>query len=166
VADAVRQHFLAAMARRAAAQDGALRERLEARLATLQSQARPETAPVAAPPARPAAPGRAALAALLEHLERQKTNARALPAVTLLPYFKGTWSRLNADQRLAQSRSTLPRNAGPLNSQHLVHRSLALMRELSPAYFERFVAYTEALLWVEQTNSRPPPRKGPGGRRT
>jgi hypothetical protein len=166
VADAVRQHFLAAMARRAAAHDGALRALLEARLAALQPLALPELASVIAPPVLPAAPGRAALAALLEHLDRQRFTARALPAASLLPYFKGTWSRLHADQRLAQSRSTLPHNAGPLNSQHLVHRSLALMRELSPAYFERFVAYTDALLWVEQTNSRPPPRKGQGGRRT
>jgi hypothetical protein len=166
VADAVRQHFVAAMTRRAAAHDGVLRALLEARLAALQPHAMPGMASVIAPPAPPAAPGRIALAALLGHLAHPKSSARALPAATLLPYFKGTWSRLNADQRLAQSRSTLPRNAGPLNSQHLVHRSLALMRELSPAYFERFVAYTEALLWVEQTNSRPTPRKGPGGRRT
>jgi hypothetical protein len=86
----------------------------------------------------------------------------AEPAAASLPYFRRTWSKLNADQRLAQSRSSLPQNAGPLNSQHVVHRSLALMRELSPAYFERFIAYADALLWIEQTQA---PRKTPGGRR-
>jgi len=67
-------------------------------------------------------------------------------------FFKRTWSRLSADQRLAQSRATLPENAGPLNSHHLVHRSLTLMRELSPDYLERFVAYVDALQWLEQAN--------------
>jgi hypothetical protein len=73
------------------------------------------------------------------------------PARTL-EFFKRTWSRLSADQRLAQSRATLPDNAGPLNSQHLVHRSLVLMRDLSPEYLEHFVGYIDALQWVEQSN--------------
>jgi restriction endonuclease Mrr len=55
-------------------------------------------------------------------------------------HFRQAWKRLNAEQRLAQSRAALPQNAGPLNSQHLVHKALQQMRQLSPAYFERFVA--------------------------
>lgn len=78
--------------------------------------------------------------------------AAAAPEARTLQFFKRTWSRLSADQRLAQSRATLPDNAGPLNSQHLVHRSLTLMRELSPEYLEHFVAYIDALQWVEQGN--------------
>ena len=69
-----------------------------------------------------------------------------------LQFFKRTWSRLSAEQRLAQSRASLPENAGPLNSQHLVHRSLTLMHALSPEYLERFVGYIDALQWVEQAN--------------
>ena len=69
-----------------------------------------------------------------------------------MQFFKRTWSRLSADQRLAQARATLPDNAGPLNSHHLVHRSLTLMRELSPEYLERFVGYIDALQWLEQAN--------------
>lgn len=67
-----------------------------------------------------------------------------------LEFFRRTWSRLSAEQRLAQSRSALPGNAGPLNSQHLVHRALTSMRELSPAYFERFMNHVDALLWLER----------------
>jgi hypothetical protein len=78
-------------------------------------------------------------------------DAPAAEARTL-QFFKRTWSRLSADQRLAQSRATLPDNAGPLNSQHLVHRSLTLMRDLSPEYLEHFVGYIDALQWVEQSN--------------
>ena len=69
-----------------------------------------------------------------------------------MQFFKRTWSRLSVDQRLAQSRASLPDNAGPLNSHHLVHRSLTLMRELSPDYLERFVGYVDALQWLEQAN--------------
>jgi len=160
VADAVRQHFVAALARRAEAHEGALRQCLEARLAALRA-----TPDAQHEPRIPAPPVRSALSELLEHVQRQKTTAQNLPAGTSLPYFRRTWSKLNADQRLAQSRSSLPQNAGPLNSQHVVHRSLALMRELSPQYFERFIAQADALLWLEQTNTRAVPRKNPGGRR-
>ena len=66
-----------------------------------------------------------------------------------LQYFRRTWSRLAAEQHLAQSRSSLPGNAGPLHSHTLVHRALALMRELSPGYFERFMAHVDALAWLE-----------------
>lgn len=78
--------------------------------------------------------------------------AGSSPEARTLQFFKRTWSRLSADQRLAQSRASLPDNAGPLNSQHLVHRSLVLMRDLSPAYLDHFVAYIDALQWVEQFN--------------
>ena len=76
----------------------------------------------------------------------------AAPPARTLQFFKRTWSRLSADQSLAQSRACLPDNAGPLNSQHLVHRSLVLMRELSPEYLEHFVGYIDALQWLEQSN--------------
>ena len=69
-----------------------------------------------------------------------------------LQFFQRTWSRLSADQRLAQSRASLPENAGPLNSHHLVHRALTLMRQLSPDYLERFVGYVDALQWLEQAD--------------
>jgi hypothetical protein len=77
---------------------------------------------------------------------------RPAPEARTLQFFKRTWSRLSADQRLAQSRACLPENAGPLNSQHLVHRLLVLMRELSPEYLEHFVGYIDALQWLEQSN--------------
>lgn len=113
---------------------------------------------------------RGALGQLVDYAARQKlalapgpltTSREAAPAGTdtgtaadsqTLQFFKRTWSRLSADQRLAQSRTSLPENAGPLNSHHLVHRSLTLMRELSPDYLERFVGYVDALQWLEQAN--------------
>ena len=67
-----------------------------------------------------------------------------------LSYFRSTWSRLSADRRWTQSLATVPDNAGPLNSHHLLHRSLTLMRDLSPAYFNQFMSYADALLSIEQ----------------
>lgn len=89
------------------------------------------------------------------------------PQADALQFFRRTWSRLSAEQRLAQSQSALPSNAGPLNSQHLVHRALTVMRDLSPAYFEHFMAHVDALLWVERAQEHaarqvglPPRAKG------
>ncbi len=88
----------------------------------------------------------------------------ALGDPQMLQFFRRTWSRLSAEQRLAQSRSSLPENAGPLHSHQLVHRSLTLMRELSPAYFDHFIAHVDALLWLEQNPAPRPssPRKTAG----
>lgn len=163
-ADAVQLHFAEALARRAAGCQGAVRELLEHRLASLPA-ARGELAP---DPARAAddvppqtlRPG--PLGELVRHLDqRAKTGntgplprpaqASAVPAD--LAYFRRIWSRLSADQRLAQSLSTLPENAGPLNSHQLVHRALSLMRELSPEYLDRFVGYVDTLLWLEPNHA-------------
>lgn len=91
---------------------------------------------------RPAAPSSRLHSGMVLHSPGEEHAA--------LDYLRRTWARLSADQRLAQSLSSLPENAGPLHSHHLVHRSLTTLRELSPAYLERFVAYVDALLWLEQ----------------
>ena len=79
-------------------------------------------------------------------------------------HFRQAWKRLNAEQRLAQSRAALPQNAGPLNSQHLLHKALQQMRQLSPAYFERFVAQVDGLMWLEQALGEAAPREPASGR--
>jgi hypothetical protein len=173
-ADPVRWRFLEALARRAATHDGAARqlldERLAAHAADFAAALDAASAPAAAAeaPPRPARPGPLAeLARRLAHLLPGAAPARApatagattTPPATpsaepeVLAYARRTWSRLSADQRLAQSRATLPENAGPLNSHHLVHRALAAMREVSPEYLERFVAQVDALLGLEQANA-------------
>jgi hypothetical protein len=175
--DPVRFRLAQGLARRAAAHAGAARRAIDEKLAALLARfdagddaPRGDVAPVRE---------RGALAALVDHAARQKgvsampvaasrgapAQAQALASVTpvaahagaaadagTVHFFKRTWSRLSADQRLAQSRASLPENAGPLNSQHLVHRSLLLMRELSPEYLERFVGYIDALQWLEQSH--------------
>jgi hypothetical protein len=164
----VRARFAEALARRASAHAGAARRLLDARLAALMDKlpgASEATAERAVQRSRPGP-----LAELVAQAARQKSMPVLAPATTprdattdkaasgpaadpkTLQFFKQTWSRLSAEQRLAQSRASLPENAGPLNSQHLVHRSLTLMQALSPGYLERFVAYIDALQWVEHAN--------------
>ena len=174
--DPVRSRLAQALARRALAHEGQARRVIDERVAAIvqslsQLAAQGETAHVVAPSA-----GRGALAALVAHAAGHRGNPQgAAPAAaprTTAPraatpppqvtgaaadtqtvqFFKRTWSRLSADQRLAQSRAALPENAGPLNSQHLVHRALVLMRELSPEYLEHFVGYIDALQWLEQAS--------------
>lgn len=67
-------------------------------------------------------------------------------------YFRNTWSKLSAGQQLKQSIKEGPENAGPLNSHGLVLHSLALMRDASPDYLNRFMSYVDTLLWLDQAD--------------
>jgi hypothetical protein len=156
--DAVRFRFIEALAGRAAAHSGEARRILDDRVLKLLAAygedlqraqgADGDTA------AQPGQPQRGALAALVDDVARHASShgdGAALDSKTL-SYFRNTWSRLSADRRLTQSRALVPENAGPLNSHRLVHRSLTLMRELSPEYLHRFMSYVDALQWVDQAN--------------
>jgi hypothetical protein len=72
------------------------------------------------------------------------------PEVPLLDEVRAVWSRVSANRQLRQSLEQVPQNAGPLNSSHLVHRALSVMHELSPAYLHQFLAYADALSWMER----------------
>lgn len=188
----VRFRVIEALARRAARCDGALRRRLDARLATLlDAYAVSISATVAAQAAALdaaadraddlAVAARGDLASLLDalagrpaaglrwtpvdsaryvadrlagdvpqvgHTPRRDSPACALE-LPVLDYFRSVWTRVNATRQLRRARERVPDNAGPLNSGSLVHRSLTLMRELSPAYFEQFLSYADALAWLE-----------------
>ena len=69
--------------------------------------------------------------------------------------FRASWSRIAAEDQVVQAMGRSPDNAGPLNSHALVLRSLALMRELSPDYLQRFMAQLDSLLWLEDLAQRP-----------
>ncbi|OAX56256.1 DUF2894 domain-containing protein [Xanthomonas graminis] len=60
------------------------------------------------------------------------------------------WTELRSRSQLRQSLQQAPSDAGPLNSGVLVHRALALMRSLSPGYLQQFLAYVDALSWLQQ----------------
>ena len=90
-------------------------------------------------------------AAASQHAGDERSARRAAAGeLRALRAFKSTWSHLRDEQRLAQALAAVPPNAGPLNTQRLVLRSLQRMRELSPGYFHRFVSHLETLQWLEQ----------------
>jgi len=178
--DPVRFRLIEAMARRAQAHEGEARRVLDARLAELiEAYARDtddtacgggKTAAAVAPAAaaEDAPPG--TLAGLVQYIAqaRRVPTAEGMPApgpdpaeLELLEYFRKTWTRLSTNRQLRQSQDQVPVNAGPLNSSHLAHRALSLMRESAPGYLQQFLSYLDTLAWMEQLASPAAP-EGPG----
>ncbi|MCS3505313.1 DUF2894 domain-containing protein [Achromobacter sp. JUb104] len=140
-----------------------------------EADAEPNIEPNTPPPAEPANDAPSALAGLLAYLadpgaapgqntadgalwNRDALGLRdAYPDVQMLEYFRAVWSRVSADRQVRQSQQQVHKNAGPLNSNQLVHRALSLMRELSPGYLQQFLSYTDALMWMEQIHAATAP---------
>jgi hypothetical protein len=101
----------------------------------------------------------ASLGALVRQLEQHSPeNADARAAEDIGPRselktirnFRNTWAKLSVDKQVARALEQAPKNAGPINSHMLVLRSLALMRDTSPDYLNRFMSYADTLLCLDQ----------------
>ena len=169
--DPMRFRFIAALERRAAAHSGEARRILDDRLSELieayagdLERAASGTHDAAGAVSR-GVPVRGALAGLVDYIDspaptagdattadhaERRARLRTYPELEWLEHFREIWSKLSAEQQVRQSLEQVPGNAGPLNSSSLVHRSLALMRELSPGYLQQFLSYVDALSWMEQ----------------
>jgi hypothetical protein len=64
-------------------------------------------------------------------------------------HFRESLRQHRADRLVARALLEAPAESGPLNPEKLAIRSLAAMRDLSPAYLARFSAYVETLFWLE-----------------
>ncbi|MPW20195.1 DUF2894 domain-containing protein [Paraburkholderia sp. CNPSo 3157] len=171
--DPMRFHFIDAMARRAAAHHGEARRILDERLSALldayaadldRENAACDADADADAVGNSLARARGPLGKLADYITASHSSAEVNSQLTThaqqrvssnpqretLDYFRQTWSKLSADKQLRQSLEQVPGNAGPLNSSSLVHRSLSLMRELSPGYLQQFLSYVDALSWMEQ----------------
>jgi Protein of unknown function (DUF2894) len=189
--DAVRFHFMVALARRAAGQSGVARQILDDRLAGLldayaaeieraavvadgDAGAELETGAAVLASATSATsastvsasasdtPATESLSELVNYLAIHASTSRnghpsghertaaAYPELPALDYFRDVWSKVRTEKQMRQSLAPVPGNAGPLNSSSLVHRSLSLMRELSPGYLKQFLTYVDTLSWMEQ----------------
>ncbi|AVJ28433.1 DUF2894 domain-containing protein [Achromobacter spanius] len=178
----LRFHLIDALDRRAAAYEGAARQRLDERVADLiaayegqlngAKDAGADAAADAGAKADAEAPQDAEtagpLAGLIAYLgsddSRDPLGLRAAyPELPLLDEFRALWSRFSADRQVRQSQEQVHKNAGPLNSNQLVHRALSLMREMSPGYLQQFLSYTDALMWMEQMTAAaaPAPKEAP-----
>lgn len=177
--DPIRFHFIEALDRRAAGHSGEARRLLDERLSKLieayagdleraefkAADAGTGTGTGTGTAASSGEPTRGALAELIDYIASDAPangtgpaagNATprrpAYPELEVLDYFRETWSKVRSEKQLRQSLKKAPGNAGPLNSSSLVHRSLSLMRELSPGYLQQFLSYVDALSWMEQMN--------------
>ncbi|MEH6588805.1 MAG: DUF2894 domain-containing protein [Halioglobus sp.] len=65
--------------------------------------------------------------------------------------FRETSARASTQKRVSRAIADHPADSGPLNSQRLTVESLAIMRQLSPSYLNRFVSYVDTLLWLDQS---------------
>jgi hypothetical protein len=163
--DPLRFAFIDAFERRAAAHTGAARHVLDEKLASLlEAYARKvDLAATAGHASSPDGPGRGTLAELVGYMQdepRHPAGDRApYPELPALDYFRETWAKVRTEKQLRQSLQPAPGNAGPLNSSSLVHRSLSLMRELSPGYLKQFLSYVDALSWMEQLSGGVPASK-------
>jgi hypothetical protein len=101
----------------------------------------------------------ASLGALVRRLEQHapdlahagvEKNIGLRPELKVIQNHRNTWAKLSADKRFAQALDHAPKNAGPMNSHSLVLRSLALMRDISPDYLNRFMSYADTLLCLDQ----------------
>lgn len=179
-----------ALARRASAHQGQTRRLLDHKLASLVAacgervaRARaehPAQAAQHAPPTGHAGP----LAELLAHLarhspaaagsagsaSRQAAGTPGAAELKAVRNYRSTWSRLKVDQRMTQLLAHVPDQAGPLNSQKLLHDALAVMRQASPMYLQGLMAQVDVLLGLEQAEGRSaelpkPTHRGAGDRR-
>ena len=174
VNDPVGLAVIDALARRAAAQQGPAREWLLQRVAQLQAAR--GAAASAVPPAHGAPAAPTALAALREQVDRLGRRppgaaraavaglAHEAPPLKAVAAFKGTWTRLRAEQRLRQALAQVPAKAGPLHSAQVVHRALLAIQGLSPAYLDAFMAQVDTLLALEQGTEAGDPLRRPPGR--
>lgn len=161
--DPIGAHYLAALARRADQQQGRVKQLLDDTLAQLRAAPRAGDSPVDAGAALRRVPSSSPLRELTRELDAcasQRAGAAPVPVAGLpcgelyaTRYFRDTWSRLSTTKRVAQALVQAPKNAGPINAQHLVLQSLALMRTLSPDYLNRFTAYVDTLMALEATPS-------------
>jgi hypothetical protein len=173
--DPIRFAYLNALARRAAAQPEYIRQKLNERFSAAASKlaARPTVAPTAPHRKNNTSP----LANLLVYISQQvhaqpetlpinvptvanrnfhqnsqnvsTSHTLQVPELRSVTYFHNTWSKLSTEQQLTETLAQAPENAGPMNSQHLVLRSLQIMNEISPDYLQGFMSYIDTLIWLE-----------------
>ncbi|WP_422648668.1 DUF2894 domain-containing protein [Cupriavidus sp. H18C1] len=182
--DPVRFRLLEALARRMSAHRGEARRRLAERLAELVQafedalgRAKAESAQAGQGPAqrqRMAGPLAALARELRGDVDGQGADPAAISTVTatataiaprhppqpdpaLVEYVRQTWTRLSAERAWRQSFERVPENAGPLNSNHLIHRALSAMRELSPGYLQQLLSYVDTLSRLERMNGNSAP---------
>lgn len=175
-------HFVTVLAQRAHAETGAVQSRLAERLDQALSRLDAQLGTAAAQ-TEPVWAHASPLALLLEDMgaaplaQRPSTAtagqsprattpaarhaARPRPELKSVGRMRKTLSRLKVRQQVNQALAQPPEHAGPINSQMLVLRSLALMQDISPEYLHRFMSHVDALMTLEDAQKLPTPGQAP-----
>lgn len=186
--DAVGWHYIERLADRASQHTGLVQDLLCDKLAQALTGLKArhdaaalaghgQTSAVAARTALPMAapaPSPSPLAALLQEMAPPLANAggaQAAGAGALKPpgwrpesprvrQFRKQLGQIQVQKQVSQAIAQAPQNAGPINSHMLVLRSLSLMRDASPDYLNRFMAYVDTLLCLDGAGQgKLPPKK-------
>ncbi len=104
-------------------------------------------------PERPRAAPATPLGALLAHIAQARAEAGLPGTQQTLAQFRQLWGQLSTERQIRQSVASVPEGAGPLNSQRLVLRALQTMQVLSPEYLNRYMAYLDTLLWLDEAGT-------------
>lgn len=84
-----------------------------------------------------------------EDVSEDKFRARAKELKSLQVY-REQLGKVITENMVRQVIKEDPENAGPLNPQRLLVRTIGAMKDISPAYVNRLVPYYDTLLWLEQ----------------
>lgn len=172
--DPVRLHFMEVMSGRTRDHEGAVKRLLEDKLthalAAYEARFAKQLSAASDLQRQQSAPQLSALAELTrtlteslpknsqansnENRDGNDTRMGSRSELKSIRYFRDTWSKLSVEKQVAQAIEQAPENAGPLNSHQLVLRSLSVMRDISPDYLNRFMSYADALLWLDQADSK------------
>lgn len=69
--------------------------------------------------------------------------------------FRQSWQKRRAERMAKDVAEEAPENPGPLNQHMLVIRALGNMRELSPSFYNRYIAYMGSVMWLENVKEKP-----------
>lgn len=147
-ARAIRHSLIEALERRASTMEGPARRLLDERITALR--ATPEEAGDVVASERTRGP-------LGQLVDGMTPPAPTWPELPELEAFHLLWDAQRSETQFRQSLDHVPTDAGPLNSSALVHRSIALMQELSPPYLRHFLSYVDDLSWLEQMSAASAP---------
>ena len=164
--DPVGWHYILVLAERTRTQTGPAQALLQAKLNTAVAQLQLRLAKPQTPSTLPSSQTPSPLSALLQDMAAPSAQRPLSPSGhgrldnPRVEEFRQQLGKISVQKQVTQAIAQAPQNAGPINSHMLVLRSLGLMRDLSPDYLNRFMAYVDTLLILDAPQSlKAPPKK-------
>jgi len=153
--DPVGWHYIQVLAERTRTQTGPaqvlLQAKLNSALAQLQARLAAQKKQLTSPAHHTPSP----LSALLQDMAVPSAERPLSPGghgrmdTPRVAQFRQQLGKISVQKQVTQAIAQAPQNAGPINSHMLVLRSLGMMRDLSPDYLNRFMAYVDTLFFLD-----------------